>query len=46
MNDNLIRVFCAHRATCLKADRKDITDLKLILNCDSNAESEANALKS
>jgi hypothetical protein len=24
--------FCAHRATCLNADGKDITDLKLILN--------------
>jgi hypothetical protein len=24
--------FCAHRATCLEADGKDITDLKLILN--------------
>src|SRR5262249_39998278 len=24
--------FCAHRATCLKADGKDITDLRLILN--------------
>ena len=31
--------FCAHRATCLKADRKDITDVKLILNGDSNSES-------
>jgi hypothetical protein len=30
--------FCAHRATCLKADERDITDIKLILNCDSNAE--------
>ena len=26
--------FCAHRVTCLKADGKDITDLKLILNGD------------
>ena len=33
--------FCAHRATCLKADGKDITDLKLILNADSCAEIEA-----
>jgi hypothetical protein len=33
--------FCAHRATCLKADGKDITDLKLILNRDSNTENEA-----
>jgi hypothetical protein len=32
--------FCAHRATFLKADGKDITDLKLILNCGSNAENE------
>jgi hypothetical protein len=38
--------FCAHRVTCLKADGKDITDLKLILTCDSNAESEAGPLKS
>jgi hypothetical protein len=30
--------FCAHRATCLKADGKDITHLTLILNVDSNAE--------
>jgi hypothetical protein len=33
--------FCTHRATCLKADRKHITDLKLMLNGDSNAENEA-----
>jgi hypothetical protein len=33
--------FFAHRATCLKADGKDITDLKLILNHDSNTENEA-----
>ena len=38
--------FCAHRATCLKADGKDITDLHLILNGDSNAEDEAGPLKS
>jgi hypothetical protein len=38
--------FCAHRATCLKADRKDITDLRLILNGDSNSENEAGAIKS
>jgi hypothetical protein len=31
--------FCAHRATCLKADGKDLTDLKLILHGDSNSES-------
>jgi hypothetical protein len=29
---------CAHRPTCLKADGKDIMDLKLILNGDSNVE--------
>ena len=38
--------FCAHRATCLKADGKDITDLKLILDGDSNAENQAGVLKS
>src|SRR6202021_3698839 len=27
-------VFCAQRATCLKADGKDITRLKVKLNCD------------
>jgi hypothetical protein len=32
--------FCAHRATYLKADGKDIMDLKLILNGGSNAENE------
>jgi hypothetical protein len=32
--------FCAHRATCLEADGKDITDLKLILDSDSKAENE------
>ena len=37
--------FCAHRATCLKADR-NITDVKLTLNGDSNAENEASALNS
>ena len=37
--------FCAHRATFLKADGKDITDLKLILNGDSNAENVAGTLK-
>jgi hypothetical protein len=31
---------CGHRVTCLKADGKDITDLKLILNSDSKAENE------
>ena len=30
-------VFCAHRATCLKADGKDITNVELILNGDLNA---------
>src|SRR5258708_31628980 len=38
--------FCAHRATCLKADRKDITDVKLILNGDSNSENEVGIIKS
>jgi len=37
--------FCAHRATCLKADGKDITGLKLILNGDVNAENEAGSLE-
>jgi hypothetical protein len=32
--------FCAHRATCLKADGKDITDLRLILNVEFNAATE------
>ena len=36
--------FCAHRATYLKADGKDITDLKLILNGDSNGENEPGPL--
>jgi hypothetical protein len=36
--------FCAHRATWLKADGKDITDLQLILNGNSNAEAEAGSL--
>jgi hypothetical protein len=35
---NFYAGFCAHRATCLKADGKDIIDLKLILNDDSSAE--------
>jgi hypothetical protein len=38
--------FCSHRATCLKADGKNITDVKLILNGDSNTEKEAGPLKS
>jgi hypothetical protein len=37
--------FCAHRASCLKADGKDITNLKLILNGDSKAENEAASVK-
>ena len=37
--------FCAHRATCLKADGKDITDLKLMLNGDFTPENEASAAK-
>ena len=32
--------FVAQRATCLKADGKDIIDVKLILNGDSSAEDE------
>lgn len=36
--------FCAQRATCLKADGKDITDLKLILNDDSNARKKVGPL--
>jgi len=38
--------FCAHQATCLKPDGKDIADLKLILNGDSDAQKESGALKS
>jgi hypothetical protein len=38
--------FCAHRATYLKADGKDITNLKLVLNGDSSAENEVVDLKS
>ena len=30
--------FCVHRSTCIKADGKDITNLKLILNGDCDAE--------
>ena len=37
--------FCAHGATCLKADGKDITDLKLLLNGNSDAENEGEPLK-
>jgi hypothetical protein len=37
--------FCANRATCLKADGRVITDLKLIPNGDSNAETEAGLLR-
>ncbi|MGC1297339.1 MAG: hypothetical protein WA869_20100 [Alloacidobacterium sp.] len=32
--------FCAHRATYLTADGKDITELKLILSDDFNAQKE------
>ena len=32
--------FCANRATCLKAGGKDIVDLNLILNGNSNARSD------
>jgi hypothetical protein len=38
--------FCAHRATCLKADGKDINDVRLILNGDSNVQKEVGSLKS
>ena len=38
--------FCAHRATCLKADGKDIKVLNMILNGDSNAENEPGTVKS
>ena len=38
--------FCADRATCLRADGKDITDLKLILNGNCNADDEAGSSKS
>ena len=37
--------FCAHRATCLKADGKDITDLKLILDNDPKAKNDVNHLE-
>jgi hypothetical protein len=37
--------FCANRATCVKADGSEITNLKLILNGDSNSETEAGPLK-
>jgi hypothetical protein len=37
--------FCANKATCLKADGKDITDLQLILNGDSKAENEPDIAK-
>ena len=38
--------FCGHRATCLKADGRDITDLRLILNDDPNAKDETASAKS
>jgi hypothetical protein len=34
--------FCANRATCLKADGKDIIDLNVLLNGNSNAEHSEN----
>ena len=37
--------FCAHRATCLKADGQDITDLKLVLDGNSSAENQAGRIK-
>lgn len=36
--------FCAHRATCLKADGKDITQVKLLLNAEKNEELDATSL--
>jgi len=32
--------FCSQRATCLKADGQDITDVKLILNVESEVQRE------
>src|ERR1700676_2380719 len=37
--------FCAHRATCLKADGKDIKVLNLILSGNSDGASEADPSK-
>src|SRR3984893_19315411 len=37
--------FCAHRATCLKADGKDIKLLNLILSSDSDAVDETDPSK-
>jgi hypothetical protein len=38
--------FCAHRATCLKADGRDIRVLNLILSGNSDGASETDPLKS
>ena len=38
--------FCTNRATCLKADGKDITELKLLLNGNSDAGDERGPSKS
>jgi hypothetical protein len=37
--------FCAHRATCLKADGKDIKVLNLMLSGNSDGASETDASK-
>jgi hypothetical protein len=37
--------FCANRATCVKADGKDITELKLLVNSNSAAEEEVDPSK-
>jgi hypothetical protein len=37
--------FCAHRATCLKADGKDIAELKLLLNGNCTEQNEADTQK-
>jgi hypothetical protein len=38
--------FCAQRVTCLRADGKDITGIRWILNGDSNGENEGGSQKS
>jgi hypothetical protein len=37
--------FCGHRATCLKADGKDIAELKLLLNGNCTDRDEADSQK-
>jgi hypothetical protein len=37
--------FCAHRATCFKADGQDIADLKLVLDGNSSAENQAGRIR-